>query len=147
MDRMDANQMETFAKVEREVTTALANDLRTYAVRRWPEMNHEWRKAKIASLLGMKVRRVRSYWDAEETLSPRLSEVERIKALIGQKEAADAADIALAKRISELEAQVAFLVAALASDEVAAKGASTNGARASASAASNSAPKRRAGDH
>lgn len=147
MDRRDANQLETFAKVEREVITALADDLRTYAVRRWPEMNHEWRKAKIASLLGMKARRVRSYWDAEETLSPRLSEVERIKALIGQKEAADAADIALAKRISELEATVTFLVAALARDKMEAHRAIAHRASASTSATGNSAPKRRAADH
>ena len=108
MDRRDANQLSKFAKVEREVTTALADDLRTYAVKRWPTMNHEWRKAKLASLLGMKVRRVRSYWDAEETLSPRQSEVDAIAELIGLEsnieEANRDAFAALQERIARLEA-------------------------------------------
>lgn len=146
MDRRDANQLSKFAEVEREVTAALADDLRTYAVKRWPTMNHEWRKAKLAAMLGMKVRRVRSYWDAEETLSPRLSEVERIKALLGQKEEADAADIALAKRISELEAQVAFLVSALAGDELAAKSRAADRQGGPLSRRSTDVPRRRADD-
>ncbi len=99
------------------MTAALADDLRTYALKRWPTMNHEWRKARLASLLGMKVRRVRSYWDAEETLSPRQSEVDAIKALIGQEEVDDAT---VKTRIAELEAQVAFLIEALAFDQMAA---------------------------
>lgn len=115
MDRRDANQLSKFAKVEREVTAALANDLRTYAVRRWPSMNHEWRKAKLASMLGMRVRRLRSFWDAEETLSPRQSEVQAIKALIGQGEEEDAA---LSTRIAELEERVAFLLAVLDREEM-----------------------------
>lgn len=108
MDRRDANQLSKFAKVEREVTTALADDLRTYAVKRWPTMNHEWRKAKLASLLGMKVRRVRSYWDAEETLSPRQSEVDAIAELIGSEREIEEANrdafAALQERIARLEA-------------------------------------------
>ncbi len=66
------------------MNAALATDLRDYAVRRWPSMNHEWRKARLANILGMRLRRLRSYWDAEETMSPRLDEVEAIEALIGQ---------------------------------------------------------------
>lgn len=108
MDRRDANQLSKFAKVEREVTAALADDLRTYAVKRWPTMNHEWRKAKLASLLGMKVRRVRSYWDAEETLSPRQSEVDAIAELIGSEREIEEANrdafAALQERIARLEA-------------------------------------------
>ncbi len=108
MDRRDANQLSKFAEVEREVTAALADDLRTYAVKRWPTMNHEWRKAKLASLLGMKVRRVRSYWDAEETLSPRQSEVDAIAELIGSESKIEEANrdafAALQERIARLEA-------------------------------------------
>ncbi len=124
MHRRDANQLSKFAKKERDVTAALADDLRAYAVKRWPTMNHEWRKAKLASLLNMKVRRVRSYWDAEETLSPRQQEVDAIKSLIGAEEekARVEADRALAKRVAELEAQLAFVMASLASDQVAASG-------------------------
>ena len=60
----------------------LAVQLRTYSVKRWPTMNHEWRKAKLASMLRMKARRLASYWYAEETLSPRVDEVEAILALL-----------------------------------------------------------------
>lgn len=101
----------------REVTAALATDLRVFAGRKWPTMNHKWRKARLASLLGMTERRVKSIYEAEETARLRADEEARIKALIGQKEEADEA---LSHRIAELEAQVAILVAALARDEMAA---------------------------
>lgn len=109
MDQRDANQLSKFAKVEREVTAALAEDLRVYAVKRWPTMNHEWRKERLASILGMRVRRVRSFWDGEETLSPRQSEVDAITALIGAEEreieeANRDAFAALQTRIARLEA-------------------------------------------
>lgn len=104
----------------REVTTAVATDLRIYAGRRWPTMNHKWRKARLAALLGMNERRVKSIYEAEETARLRVDEEVKIKALLGQKEEADAADTALAERIAHLEAQVATLAALLAGDEVAA---------------------------
>jgi len=130
----------------REVTAALAEDLRVFAGQKWPTMNHKWRKARLASLLGMTERRVKSIYEAEETARLRVDEEARIKALIGKKEEADVEDQALAQRISELEAQVAFLVAALAGDQLAAnrgtalrQGSGALGSRAAASG-------RRAGD-
>lgn len=106
------------------MTAALANDLRVFAGRKWPTMNHKWRKARLASVLGMSERRVKSIYEAEATARLRADEEARIKALIGQEEQEDAA---IAKRIAELEAQVAFLIAALARDDVAAQGASAHG--------------------
>ena len=106
----------------REVTTAVATDLRIYAGRRWPTMNHKWRKARLASLLGMNERRVKSIYEAEQTARLRSDEEAKIKALLGQKEEADAADIALAERIAHLEAQVAAMAALLAGEEVARHG-------------------------
>jgi hypothetical protein len=106
----------------REVTAALATDLRVFAGQKWPTMNHKWRKARLASLLGMTERRVKSIYEAEETARLRADEEARIKALIGQKEEADEA---LSHRIAELEAQVAFLVEALARDEMAGTGAAS----------------------
>lgn len=102
--------------------TAIANDLRAYAVKRWPTANHKFRKARLADLLGFTERRVRSYWEAKAA-SPRDDEIDTIQALIGaHEEATNAeADEALARRIDELEAQVAFLVQALASDALAAQ--------------------------
>jgi len=102
------------------VTASVATDLRMYAGQRWPTMNHKWRKARLASLLGMNERRVKSLYEAEDTARLRVDEEAKIKALLGQKEKADAADIALAERIAHLEAQVATLAALLAGDEMAA---------------------------
>lgn len=131
----------------REVTIEVATDLRIYAGQRWPTMNHKWRKARLASLLGMNERRVKSIYEAEQTARLRADEEARIKALLGQKEEADdVADIALAKRISELEAQVAFLVSALAGDELAAKGRADDRQSRSLSRRSTDVPRRRADD-
>jgi hypothetical protein len=105
----------------REVSATLANDLRVFAGRKWPTMNHKWRKARLAALLGMSERRVKSLYEADENARLRVDEEARIKALLGQKEIADAEDKALAQRIAELEAQVAALVSALARDEVEAR--------------------------
>jgi hypothetical protein len=130
-----------------EVTTAVATDLRIYAGQRWPTMNHKWRKARLASLLGMNERRVKSIYEAEHTARLRADEEARIKALIGQKEEADAADIALAKRIADLEAQVATLAAILARDTLEAEGHAAHRHGAGALGSGQAAPRRRSTDH
>lgn len=95
-------------KEPREVTIEVASDLRIYAGQRWPTMNHKWRKARLASLLGMNERRVKSIYEAEQTARLRVDEEARIKALLGQKEEASAAsDRAFAERIAALEAELA----------------------------------------
>lgn len=130
-----------------KVTTAVATDLRIYAGRRWPTMNHKWRKARLASLLGMNERRVKSIYEAEETARLRVDEEARIKALIGQEEEANAAaDSALAKRIADLETQVATLMAALASDALAAEGRASRGSGNGSPGRSPSVPRRRHDD-
>jgi hypothetical protein len=130
----------------REVTVEVATDLRIYAGQRWPTMNHKWRKARLASLLGMNERRVKSIYEAEQTARLRVDEEARIKALIGQREKADAADIALAKRIADLEAQVASLAALLARDTLAAEGRVAHRQGAGASGRGQSVPRRRTDD-
>lgn len=90
------------------MTTAVATDLRIYAGRRWPTMNHKWRKARLASLLGMNERRVKSIYEAEETARLRVDEEARIKALLGvqdshMEEANRDAFAALQERIARLE--------------------------------------------
>jgi hypothetical protein len=131
----------------REVTVEVAADLRSYAGHRWPTMNHKWRKARLASLLGMNERRVKSIYEAEHTARLRADEEARIKALIGQKEEADAADIALAKRIADLEAQVATLAAILARDTLEAEGHAAHRHGAGALGSGQAAPRRRSTDH
>lgn len=93
---------------------ALADDLRDYAVRRWPTANHKFRKARLADLLGMTERRVRSFWEANREMSPRAEEVAAIKALIGEKEKADDADRTLAQRLADVEAELTEVRALLA---------------------------------
>lgn len=131
----------------REVTVEVAADLRSYAGHRWPTMNHKWRKARLASLLGMNERRVKSIYEAEHTARLRADEEARIKALIGQKEEADAADIALAKRIADLEAQVATLAALLARDTLEAEGHTAHRHGAGALGSGQATPRRRSTDH
>ena len=129
-----------------EVTMEVATDLRVYAGLRWPTMNHKWRKARLASLLGMNERRVKSIYEAEQTARLRADEEARIKALLGRKEEAHEADIALAKRIADLEAQVATLVALLAGDTLAAQGRAAHRQSGGASGGSHSVPRRRSDD-
>lgn len=125
---------------------ALADDLREYAGKRWPSGNAKFRKGRLADLLGFSERRVRSFWEAKAA-APRDHEIEAIKALIGQKEEADGfADIALAKRIADLEAQVATLAALLAGDTLAAQGRAAHRQGGGASGGSHSVPRRRADD-
>ena len=129
----------------RDVTMDVATDLRIYAGQRWPTMNHKWRKARLASLLGMNERRVKSIYEAEQTARLRADEETRIKALIGRKEGADA-DEAIAKRIADLEAQVATLAALLAGDEMAATRRQAQRASSRASDAGQGSPRRRSTD-
>lgn len=87
---------------------ALADDLREYAVKRWPTANHKFRKARLAGILGLTERRVRSFWEANRDMAPRDDEVAAIKALIGTKEsnieeANRDAFAALQERIARLE--------------------------------------------
>ena len=90
--------------------TALAQDLRTYAVRRWPTTNHKWRKARLASILGLTERRVRSIYEGEQTAVLRQHEADAIAKLLGaarerEIDGANKHDFqALQARVARLEA-------------------------------------------
>lgn len=128
-------------------SATLSTNLRIYAVKRWPLDKDERRKERLASLLNMTKRRVRSLWQNESTARPRGDEIERIEALICAKEDdANEADSALAERISALEAQIAFLVSALARDEVARKSPASHPDSSRSHSRSPSVPGRRASD-
>jgi hypothetical protein len=137
------------AKSEGRVTVAtLSTDLKVYARQRWPLDKDSRRKERLASLLNLTVRRVRSLWENEQTASPRGDELERIEALIGaEREAANAAaDRALEARISELEAQLAAVVAALAGDKLAAHSRAARGDSSDTHSAGGRTPARRTTD-
>lgn len=118
--------MTFLVKKERyEMTAALAEDLRVFAVRKWPTMNHKWRKAKLASMLRMSERRIKSLYEADPSARVRHDEVARIQALISAKEEATHEDRVLEERIAALEAQIAFLAQALAREGVETPGLSS----------------------
>ena len=97
-------------------TATLSTNLRVYATKRWPLDKDERRKERLATLLNMTKRRVRSLWENEATARPRGEEIERIEALISaeQEEIEEAnrdAFAALQERIARLEAIVLALSA------------------------------------
>ena len=120
MPALDAKKLGKFAKTGERVTTAsLSTNLRVYATRRWPLDKDERRKERLAGLLNMTKRRVRSLWENEPTAVPRGAEIERIEALIGEEKAEQLqieeanrhAFAALQERIARLEAVVLSLTA------------------------------------
>jgi hypothetical protein len=140
MPARDAKKLGKFAKTERKVTVAtLSQDLRVYAVQRWPLDRDERRKARLATLLNMTPRRIRSFWEGEPSARPRGEEIERIEALIGQKEDAHGnAYEAVATRLAavernnaELRQEVARLRLALESGSVGGSKRARGGARPS----------------
>jgi hypothetical protein len=69
-----------------EVTTlAIKTELRTYARQRWPLENDKSRKSKLRRALDLTARRMKSFWEGEETAVPRGHETARIENLIGHK--------------------------------------------------------------
>jgi hypothetical protein len=135
MPARDAKKLGKFAKAEERVTTAsLSTDLRVYATKRWPLDKDERRKERLATLLKMTKRRVRSLWENEATARPRGEEIERIEALISaeQEEIEEAnrdAFAALQERIARLEAVVLALSSEQDHDAVAGGGKRAFGRR------------------
>lgn len=124
--------MGKFAKMEGRVTSAtLSTDLRIYAVKRWPLDKDERRKERLAALLNMTKRRVRSLWENERTARPRGDEIERIEALIGAEEDHANAEAyrALEARFASMEAELAGLREAIAAASMAGESAAPGRAR------------------
>jgi hypothetical protein len=96
-----------FPSREREEMSATAQTmLRDYAGIRWPSLNHKGRIARLAGLLGMGHRRVRSLYQNEPGVSLRADEMAAIAELSQRKiEEANRNDFeALQERIARLEA-------------------------------------------
>lgn len=118
-------------------TASLSTDLRVYATKRWPLDKDERRKERLAALLNMTKRRVRSLWENEATAVPRGAEIERIEALIGAEQAEQQkieeanrdAFTALQERIARLEAIVLSLTAEPDHDALAGAGTGTDRGR------------------
>jgi hypothetical protein len=98
----------TFAdKTERDVNAAIAQDLKFYSRRRWPMANDKFRKSRLASLLNVTERRIKSLWEADERAVIREHEAEAVRRLIGQEEANRNDFAALQSRVARLEAALA----------------------------------------
>ena len=90
--------------IEDKVNAAISHDLRVYARRRWPLANDKFRKDRLAELLKVSARRIKSLYEGEESAVIREHEAEAVRRLVGQAEANrnDLQD--LAQRIARLEA-------------------------------------------
>jgi hypothetical protein len=101
-------------KTEFSVNAAIAQDLRIYARRRWPLANDKFRKDRLAHLLNVSARRIKSLWEAEDTAVIRQQEAEAVRRLIGQQKIEEANR----ETFQALQARIARLEAALfAQDE------------------------------
>lgn len=90
--------------IEDKVNAAISHDLRVYARRRWPLANDKFRKDRLATLLRMTGRRIKSLYEGEQSAVIREHEAEAVRQLIGQEEANRNAFQDLQARISRLEA-------------------------------------------
>lgn len=93
--------------IEDKVNAAIANDLRVYARRRWPLENDKFRKSRLAALLKVSARRIKSLYEGEQSAVIREHEAEAVRRLLGQREIEEANrnDFqALQARIARLEA-------------------------------------------
>ena len=64
---------------------SISTELRVFSRQRWSLANDKYRKARLKDLLEMTARRIKSFWEGEETAVPRAHETERIERLIGKK--------------------------------------------------------------
>lgn len=103
----------------RKVNAALAADLKVFARQKWPLSTDEWRMSRLADLLGLGRRRVKSLYQGEPTAVLRHHEAEAIAKLLKQRKAEEATR----DDIGDLQARIARLEAALfAQDEDFARG-------------------------
>lgn len=90
-----------------DMNAVIAQGLRVYARRRWPLENDKFRKLRLADLLGISARRIKSLYEAEQTAVIREHEADAVRRLLGQQkiEEANRAELeALKGRIARLEA-------------------------------------------
>jgi len=117
---------------DKNMNAIMADDLRVYARQRWPLANDKYRKARLANLLQVSARRIKSLWEGEQSAVIRQSEAEAVRRLLGQKqiEEANRNDFqALQARIARLEAALSARDPEFHHDQVAALRVATDGRR------------------
>jgi hypothetical protein len=110
MQQPESKQLGISDKSERqEVNAALAADLKVFARQKWPLSTDEWRMTRLANMVGVGVRRMKSLYQGEPTAVLRHHEAEAIAKLLKQRKAEEAVrdDIeALQERIARLETRL-----------------------------------------
>jgi hypothetical protein len=96
--------------IEDKVNAAISHDLRVYARRRWPLANDKYRKDRLATLLKLTARRIKSLYEGEQSAVIREHEAEAVRQLIGHEEANR-------NDLQDLQARIARLEAALLSQD------------------------------
>ena len=89
------------------MNAALAADLKVFARQKWPLSTDEWRMSRLAHMIGVGTRRMKSLYQGEATAVLRQHEAEAIGKLLKQRqiEGANRDDFqALQARIARLEA-------------------------------------------
>jgi hypothetical protein len=108
MQQPEAKQLGISDNLERqEVNAALAADLKVFARRKWPLSTDEWRMSRLAHMIGVGTRRMKSLYQGEATAVLRQHEAEAINRLLKQRQIEEGTrdDIAaLQDRIARLEA-------------------------------------------
>jgi hypothetical protein len=126
------------AKTETTVTAAaIGDELRAYSRQRWPLANDKHRKSRLADLLKVSARRMKSFWEGEATAVPRPEEISRVEALTGKKLSLSAAAdqenrddfMALQARVARLEAALAAVDEAFFDPQMAAYREAVHGGR------------------
>jgi hypothetical protein len=107
MDEVEPGKLEKPSERKpREMATEAYSALRNYAGLRWPTLNHKGRMSRLAGVLNLGHRRVRSLYQNEPGVRVRADEMERIQRLEqARAEGTHRDDIAsLQNRIARLEA-------------------------------------------
>jgi hypothetical protein len=127
----EAEKMDFLPKDRSEVSASAQLMLRDYAGQRWPTGNHKFRMTRLADVLGLSFRRVRSIYQGDPAVRLRADEMAAIEALRNaEAEEANRAEFtALEDRVARLEAALFAIDEEFHSPQVAGFRQATNGGR------------------
>lgn len=126
----EVSQLTFEDKTERHVNAAIAHDLKAYSRQRWPTGNDKFRKSRLATLLNVSARRIKSLWEGDPSAVIREHEAEAVRRLVGRIDEANRHDYEnLSARIARLEATLAAVDAEFFSPQMAALREAFDGGR------------------
>lgn len=116
----------------REVSAAVSNELKLYARQRWPLANDKFRKGRLAHIIGVTDRRIKSLWEGDPAAVLREHEATAIRKLQGARKIEEANRVefqALQARLARLEAAFAAVDPEFFHEQMAALRVSTDAGR------------------